>query len=569
MSTTFEETGLRDDLSDDIAIADTEADATLAEQALDEQSAGLPAPVPDPAADAPADATDEIVHLAIASIDPDPDNPRKTVDDELAPSIKQSGVLEPITVRPHPDPERVAAGVEWMIVHGHRRHRGSVVAGRSTIPAKITLEAEDEGERLILQTVSNTGKALTPMEEAWAWKRAMDVNGWTVAQIVAITGKPKSTVGDRLAMVTAPEPFVKLFERGVLSPAAAPIVRQFADLPVDIIEKGIARASDWYQFREALKTGTPMDLGEVKRALESGIMQQMGRVQDAPGYEGPTVVFRDIAYATDLPEWKKHFSAEQARQNTAQKREREAANKPEPKASKKASKFPKIPEGTKAITTGNWDLRVAGVALLVGDDGKWALDRVPDNHLWDPADFPAGIADNDLVRIMGPNGQEGIGTTYVETVREAKRKFKPWLEEQAKLVVTTAAKQLLEALPKYEVSGKGLFALVAALSDTHYNGSFANDIKAVATLLELPDDDSTVKHLSALGGGGSLARLSRTVPKLGVERKKAAQILAAYATGCVLDILDFDQLFRKAVQARVTSIRAKPTPWGRPKGKGE
>src|ERR1043166_3064368 len=95
---------------------------------------------------APGDgiARDEILYLPLASIDPDPDQPRLDVDDELADSIKQHGVLQAIQVRPHPrDADR------WMIVDGERRWTGAKRAQLPTIAATITLEVEDVGDRIV------------------------------------------------------------------------------------------------------------------------------------------------------------------------------------------------------------------------------------------------------------------------------------------------------------------------------------------------------------------------------------------------------------------------------------
>src|SRR3954465_9495083 len=95
-------------------------------------------------------ARDEIIHLRLSPSGPDPEQPRLDVDAELAESIKQHGVLQAIQVRPQP-----GAADRWMIVDGERRYRGSVAAKAATIPATITLEVEDPGDRIIRQIVRN------------------------------------------------------------------------------------------------------------------------------------------------------------------------------------------------------------------------------------------------------------------------------------------------------------------------------------------------------------------------------------------------------------------------------
>src|SRR3954452_20462827 len=112
---------------------------------------------------------DTILYLPVDVIDPDPAQPRLAVDAELADSIVQHGVLQPIQVRPHPEVEG-----RWMLVDGERRYRGALGAKLKTIPAQITLEVEDAADRLVRQIVRNEGKPLTPVEEAKAFRRIID-----------------------------------------------------------------------------------------------------------------------------------------------------------------------------------------------------------------------------------------------------------------------------------------------------------------------------------------------------------------------------------------------------------
>jgi len=71
----------------------------------------------------------DVREIAPDRISPDPDNPRLTLRDidELAASVKQHGVLDPITVRP--DPSSNGSGPMWIVVRGHRRHAAAIKAG--------------------------------------------------------------------------------------------------------------------------------------------------------------------------------------------------------------------------------------------------------------------------------------------------------------------------------------------------------------------------------------------------------------------------------------------------------
>ena len=87
-----------------------------------------------------------ITLVSVANIQPSNYNPRKRFDetglDELAESIKQQGVLQPITVRPIADTDR------YEIVFGERRYRASVIAGLEEVPAIISELSDEEAQEM-------------------------------------------------------------------------------------------------------------------------------------------------------------------------------------------------------------------------------------------------------------------------------------------------------------------------------------------------------------------------------------------------------------------------------------
>src|SRR5438128_2224655 len=104
---------------------------------------------------------DAIYFLPRKDIHPDPEQPRIKADAELEASIKAEGVIQPITVRPHPTIEN-----KWMIIAGERRYVGAGAAGLREMPCLIRLDREGTVERLITQLAENTGKPLSPIEQA-------------------------------------------------------------------------------------------------------------------------------------------------------------------------------------------------------------------------------------------------------------------------------------------------------------------------------------------------------------------------------------------------------------------
>ena len=136
------------------------------------------------------------------AIDEDPDQPRKEFDqaklEDLAASIKESGVLQPITIKPHPiDPGR------YLIRYGARRYRASILAGKATIPAFIAEQGDEYA-----QVIENLQRDdLTPLEIAnFIQKRLSD--GDSKVEIAKRLGKRKEFVTYHLALVDPP-PFIE------------------------------------------------------------------------------------------------------------------------------------------------------------------------------------------------------------------------------------------------------------------------------------------------------------------------------------------------------------------------
>jgi ParB family chromosome partitioning protein len=153
--------------------------------------------------------------LATASIIPNRDQPRKRFSPEamaeLAASIKENGLVQPITVRPLPD-ER------YQIIAGERRWRAHQLAGLDTIDANI-VEVTD-GERDILAIIENLQRAdITPLEEGRAFQRILDT-GVTAEELAHRLGlKQPWRITDRTSLLRLNPPYLDLLEKGHLSPS--------------------------------------------------------------------------------------------------------------------------------------------------------------------------------------------------------------------------------------------------------------------------------------------------------------------------------------------------------------
>lgn len=153
--------------------------------------------------------------LPVEEIAPNPHQPRDHFDEdkleELTESIRQQGVVEPIVVRPYPDGER-----RYMIVAGERRWRASRQAGRDTVPGIVRdLEVS---QAYVLSLVENIQREnLNPLEEARAYGRLMEDNGYSQAEVADAVGKSRSAVANRLRLLNLPEAVRDALETGSIS----------------------------------------------------------------------------------------------------------------------------------------------------------------------------------------------------------------------------------------------------------------------------------------------------------------------------------------------------------------
>ena len=139
--------------------------------------------------------------LPLREIEPDPDQPRKTFEQEtlseLAASIAEHGLLQPIAVRPRP-----MGG--YSIVAGERRWRASRMAGLTEVPVVIKDVSDEQAMELAL--VENLQRAdLNPIEEASGYRDLIDAFGLTQEEAARRVGKSRASVANMLRLLTLPQ----------------------------------------------------------------------------------------------------------------------------------------------------------------------------------------------------------------------------------------------------------------------------------------------------------------------------------------------------------------------------
>lgn len=163
------------------------------------------------------DVGNDVMTLPLRDIEPDKEQPRKDFAEEplneLAASIAEHGVLQPITVRP-------CATGGYKIIAGERRWRAARLAGLTEIP--VVIKDVTEGEAMELALVENLQREdLDPVEEAFGYKQLMDRCGLTQEQAAKRLGKSRSSVANSLRLLNLPQRALEWLQTGHLTPGHA------------------------------------------------------------------------------------------------------------------------------------------------------------------------------------------------------------------------------------------------------------------------------------------------------------------------------------------------------------
>lgn len=169
--------------------------------------------------EAPLTATEQsgrhLRTLPVAFLRPNPFQPRKHFDpdelQDLANSIREKGVLQPILVRP------VSGETDaYEIVAGERRWRAAQIAKLHDVP--VVIRPLKDSEALELAIVENVQRAdLNPIEEGMAYRELMDQFGYTQERLAEEIGKSRSHVANTLRLIRLPEPVQDFIRQGKLS----------------------------------------------------------------------------------------------------------------------------------------------------------------------------------------------------------------------------------------------------------------------------------------------------------------------------------------------------------------
>jgi ParB family chromosome partitioning protein len=205
---------------------------------------GLSALMADVAED--SDTSDEVAKPAdrtvpIELISPNPDQPRRSFDpeklDDLAASIKEKGIIQPLIVRPKPNNDGA-----FEIVAGERRWRAAQKAKLHEIP--VLVRDFDDTEVLEVAIIENIQRAdLNPVEEATGYQQLMDKFGHTQEKLAGALGKSRSHIANSMRLLGLPNEVQTYLGDGKLSAGHARALitsDDSAKLAREVIKKGLS-----------------------------------------------------------------------------------------------------------------------------------------------------------------------------------------------------------------------------------------------------------------------------------------------------------------------------------------
>lgn len=248
--------------------------------------------------------------VPISLIDPNPAQPRTSIRPEaleqLTRSIQESGVVQPILVRP------IANG-RYQIIAGERRFRAAERLGLSTIPAVIRTVADDRVlEFALVENIQR--EELTPIEEAQALRRLQDELGLTQEALAGKVGKDRATVANTLRLLRLPAEVREELQRGTLSAGHARALLAIEDAAAirDLAEQAIKQGLSVRQVEarvQALRNPKAQKTRKIDpntRAAEEKLRAKLGarvEIQRSRGKGEIRIAFENEAELNRLYLW--------------------------------------------------------------------------------------------------------------------------------------------------------------------------------------------------------------------------------------------------------------------------
>lgn len=208
--------------------------------------------------------------VRMADIVPNKEQPRRDFDlaalEQLAASIREHGVIQPLVLRPMPNGT-------YQIVAGERRYRASRMAGLLEVPAVVQELTDQEAMELAL--IENLQREdLNPLEEAQGYQALLDEYHLTQEEIAKSVGKSRPVVANALRLLHLPEPVLQYMKEGALSAGHARALCGMDDPKQQIALAEKAVKSD-LTVREVEKLAKSLEPSAVKHRTRDHYYEEM------------------------------------------------------------------------------------------------------------------------------------------------------------------------------------------------------------------------------------------------------------------------------------------------------
>ncbi len=241
-----------------------------------------------------------VKQIPLAQIGANPDQPRKTFTNaelaELADSIREKGVLQPILLRSVKNKPYM-----YEIIAGERRWRASKMAGLSEIPALVkTMTDENAMEVALIENVQREN--LNPIEEGAAYKNLMTHCGYEISDVSRLIGKSESYIRNMLRLDKLPDSVKKMVETGQISASHArtiAVAENPTELAAEIVSKKLSVADTEKRVKARARartskafTDNSIDIATIKK-MEKAITLSLGapaKINQRRGGAGQIVI---------------------------------------------------------------------------------------------------------------------------------------------------------------------------------------------------------------------------------------------------------------------------------------
>ena len=214
-------------------------------------------------------------YVRLSLLEPNKSQPREVFDDdalnELADSIRENGVLQPILVRP-------LDNGGYQIVAGERRWRASRIAGLTEVP--VFIKDLDDKQTMQIALIENIQRQdLSPVEEAAAYQNLMDSYGMTQQEVAKAVGKSRSAVANSLRILSLCDEVKKMVNDGILSAGHAKVLAGLEeadqiDLAVKTEEMNLSVRQLEAMAAEINKPKSPYNKEEMDKIRENSFKKE-------------------------------------------------------------------------------------------------------------------------------------------------------------------------------------------------------------------------------------------------------------------------------------------------------